>query len=117
MQHSLLLLLQLSGSLAWSAGLPVRGGGAATLSVPMRGLASMSAAGEGGAGEYGDIDTVQNPSQAIAKLKEDMKAAQAKGDFDTVIKLMGTLLALEGGYENEAGEEAGGSSREGRCAD
>ena len=39
----------------------------------------------------------------------------AKGDTDRVITLMGTLLSMEGGYEFEGG--AGGSSKEGRCAD
>lgn len=61
-----------------------------------------------------DFDAV-SPGAAIAQIKADMKAAQERGDADTVVTLMGTLLAMEGAYEGEGG--AGGSSSEGRCAD
>jgi len=70
-------------------------------------VAAMSSAAD-------DFDAI-NPSAAIAEIKADMKAAQERGDTDTVVTLMGTLLAMEGGYDNEVGAPA--SSGEGRCAD
>ena len=61
------------------------------------------------------------PGEAIKKLKKEMEEAQAKGDIDTVVTLMGTLLAMEGAYENEAGEDddqfRSRISTEGKCAD
>ena len=48
-----------------------------------------------------DESITQNPSGEIARLKAEMKVATDAGDMDKVMTLMGTLLALEGGYESE----------------
>ena len=47
--------------------------------------------------------------------KAEMKQAIEDEDMDKVMTLMGTLLALGGGYDNEAGPPGGSS--EGKCAD
>eukprot|EP00562_Extubocellulus_spinifer_P014749 CAMPEP_0178580042 /NCGR_PEP_ID=MMETSP0697-20121206/22408_1 /TAXON_ID=265572 /ORGANISM="Extubocellulus spinifer, Strain CCMP396" /LENGTH=128 /DNA_ID=CAMNT_0020215537 /DNA_START=9 /DNA_END=395 /DNA_ORIENTATION=- len=48
-----------------------------------------------------DESVTQSPSGEIARLKAEMKAATDAGDMDRVMTIMGTLLALEGGYESE----------------
>jgi len=62
-----------------------------------------------------DEETTRNPTAEIARLKAEMKQAQEDKDMDKVMTLMGTLLALGGGYDNEAGPPGGSS--EGKCAD
>ena len=61
-----------------------------------------------------DESITQNPSNEIAKLKKEMKVATEEGNMDRVMTIMGTLLALEGAYEGEAG---GTDHSEGFCAD
>ena len=53
--------------------------------------------------DYGfDEDTVRNPSSEIARIKEKIEVAKEEGDMDTVMTLVGTLLALGGGYDSES---------------
>ena len=62
------------------------------------------------------IGMMNRPSRKIAQLKAEMAEAEASGDLDRIMTLMGTLLALEGGYEGE-GSGRGAAHPEGRCAD
>mmetsp|Transcript_38279 Transcript_38279/g.114599 ORF Transcript_38279/g.114599 Transcript_38279/m.114599 type:complete len:477 (+) Transcript_38279:60-1490(+) len=62
------------------------------------------------------IGMMNRPSRKIAQLKAEMAEAEASGDLDRIMTLMGTLLALEGGYEGEGGGR-GAAHPEGRCAD
>jgi hypothetical protein len=80
----------------------------ATLSTPPASVARRASDGF-------SLDEMNNPAELAKQLKAEMEEAKAKGDTDRVITLMGTLLSMEGGYEFEGG--AGGSSKEGRCAD
>jgi hypothetical protein len=44
--------------------------------------------------DYGyDEETARNPIQEIARVKAQMEKAKEEGDMDTVMTLMGTLLA------------------------
>ena len=53
--------------------------------------------------DYGyDEETARNPTQEIAKIKQKIEQAKEEGDMDTVMTLMGTLLALGGAYDTEA---------------
>ena len=61
-----------------------------------------------------DESITQRPSNEITKLKNEMKVATEEGDMDRVMTIMGTLLALEGAYEGEAGST---DHSEGFCAD
>ena len=54
-----------------------------------------------GQGNYFDEETARNPSAEIANIKAKIEVAKEEGDMDTVMTLMGTLLALGGGYDNE----------------
>ena len=51
---------------------------------------------------YGfDEEVARNPTEEIARLKAKIEVAKEEGDMDTVLTLMGTLLALGGGYDSE----------------
>ena len=53
--------------------------------------------------DYGfDEETARNPSAEIARIKAKIEIAKEEGDMDTVMTLVGTLLALGGGYDNES---------------
>ena len=52
--------------------------------------------------DYGyDEETTRNPTEEVAKIKQKIEEAKEAGDMDTVMTLMGTLLALGGGYDSE----------------
>lgn len=52
--------------------------------------------------DYGfDEETARNPSAEIKRLKQQIEEAKEEGDMDKVMTLVGTLLALGGGYDNE----------------
>lgn len=103
MMRCVVVALLLQSALGFRAGAP-----GATLSTPPASVARRASDGF-------SLDEMNNPAELAKQLKAEMEEAKAKGDTDRVITLMGTLLSMEGGYEFEGG--AGGSSKEGRCAD
>ena len=53
--------------------------------------------------DYGyDEETARNPTEEVKRIKQEIEKAKEEGDMDTVMTLMGTLLALGGGYDSES---------------